>query len=193
MNKNRLEAFSDGMFAIIMTIMILDLKAPHGGKISDLLPVLPAFLCYAQSFLFAGVYWSNHHHLIHTVKKVTGPIIVANLGLLFWLSLIPFVTSWVAECDFAPQAVALYAALLAIPGFFWNILTVIIKKNNPWHEQMRLAMKRQEKKGYISLFIYLSGIPLAFVNPFISEGLFLLVGIMWFIPDKNIEKAMESE
>ncbi|HTA28702.1 MAG TPA: TMEM175 family protein [Bacteroidia bacterium] len=192
MNKNRLEAFSDGMFAIIMTIMILDLKAPHGGKINDLLSVLPAFLCYAQSFLFAGVYWSNHHHLIHTVKKVTGPTIVANLGLLFWLSLIPFVTSWVAECNFAPQAVALYALLLAMPGFFWTILMTIIKKNNPWSERMQEAMKRQEKKGYISLFLYLSGIPLAFVNPFITEALFLLVGIMWFIPDKNIERAMEE-
>src|ERR1700733_2660798 len=112
MNKNRLEAFSDGMFAIIMTIMVLDLKVPHGGTINDLMSVLPALLCYTQSFLFAGVYWSNHHHLISTVKKVTGPTIVANLGLLFWLSLIPFVTGWVASCNFAPQAVAVYAVAL---------------------------------------------------------------------------------
>jgi uncharacterized membrane protein len=193
MNKSRLEAFSDGMFAIIMTIMVLDLKAPHGGTINDLLPVLPALFCYVQSFLFVGVYWSNHHHLIHTVKKVNGPTIVANLGLLFWLSLIPFVTSWVAECNFAPQAVAVYAALLVMPGFFWNILTFIIKKNNVWSERMQQAMKRQERKGYITLFIYILGIPMAFVNPFISEGLFLLVGVMWFIPDKNVERAMEGE
>lgn len=173
--------------------MILDLKAPHGGNISDLLSVLPAFLCYTQSFLFVGVYWSNHHHLVHTVKKVTGPTLVANLGLLFWLSLIPFVTGWVAGCDFAPQAVAVYAALLAMPGFFWNILTTIIKKNNVWSDKMQQAMKRQENKGYISLFFYLLGIPMAFVNPFISEGLFLLVSIMWFIPDKNIERAMEGD
>src|ERR1700743_3273294 len=111
MNKSRLEAFSDGMFAIIMTIMVLDLKIPHGGTIRDLLPVVPDLICYAQSFLFVGVYWTNHHHLIHTVKKVTGPIIVANLGLLFWLSLIPFVTGWVAACDFESQSVAVYALL----------------------------------------------------------------------------------
>jgi uncharacterized membrane protein len=193
MNKSRLEAFSDGMFAIIMTIMVLDLKVPHGGTINDLVPVLPSLFCYMQSFLFAGVYWSNHHHLIHTVKKVTGPTIVANLGLLFWLSLIPFVTGWVAACDFAPQAVAVYAALLAMPGFFWTILSSIVKKNNVWSDKMQQAMKRQENKGYVSLFIYLSGIPMAFVNPYISEGLFLLVSIMWFIPDKNIERAMEGE
>jgi uncharacterized membrane protein len=193
MNKNRLEAFSDGMFAIIMTIMILDLKAPRGGTVSDLLSVLPAFLCYTQSFLFVGVYWSNHHHLIHTVKKVNGRIIVANLGLLFWLSLIPFVTGWVALCNFAPQAVAVYAVLLLIPGLFWNMLNYTIQKSNPWSEKMHLAMKRLEKKGYVSLFMYALGIPMAFVNPYISEGLFLLVSVMWFIPDTHVEKAMESE
>lgn len=193
MNKNRLEAFSDGMFAIIMTIMVLDLKIPHGGTINDLVPVLPSLLCYTQSFLFAGVYWSNHHHLIHTVKKVTGPTIVANLGLLFWLSLMPFVTGWVASSDFAPQVVAVYAALLAIPGFFWIILNHIIRKNNIWSEEMHRAMRRQQKKGIISMAMYLLGIPMAFVNPYISEGLFLLVSIMWFIPDKNVEKAMEAE
>lgn len=193
MNKSRLEAFSDGMFAIIMTIMVLDLKVPHGGSITDLLPVVPDLVCYAQSFLFVGVYWTNHHHLIHTVKKVTGPTIVANLGLLFWLSLIPFVTGWVAACDFAPQAVAVYAGLLLIPGFFWNILISIIKKNNPWSEKMQEAMKRQEKKGYASVIIYALGIPMAFVNPYISEALFLLVSIMWFFPDKNVEQAMEAE
>jgi len=193
MNKNRLEAFSDGMFAIIMTIMILDLKSPQGGTIHDLLSVLPAFLCYTQSFLFTGVYWSNHHHLINTVKKVTGPTIVANLGLLFWLSLIPFVTGWVASCNFAPQAVAVYAVMLLIPGFFWNILISIIKKNNTWSEKMHTAMERQGKKGYVSIFIYALGIPMAFVNPFISEGLFLLVSVMWFFPDKNVERAMEAE
>jgi uncharacterized membrane protein len=193
MNKNRLEAFSDGMFAIIMTIMVLDLKVPHGGTVKDLFSVLPALLCYTQSFLFAGVYWTNHHHLMHTVKKVTGLTIVANMGLLFWLSLIPFVTGWVASCNFAPQAVAVYALLLLIPGFFWNILISIIKKNNPWSNRMEDAMKRQEKKGYISIVIYAMGVPVAFINPYISEALFLLVSVMWFFPDKNVEKAMETE
>jgi uncharacterized membrane protein len=193
MNKNRLEAFSDGMFAIIMTIMVLDLKVPHGGTINDLMSVLPALLCYTQSFLFAGVYWSNHHHLINTIKKVTGPTIVANLGLLFWLSLIPFVTGWVASCNFAPQAVAVYAVALLIPGFFWNLLNHIIKQNNHWSEKMHQAMKRQAKKGFISIFIYALAIPMAFVNAYISEGLFLLVSIMWFFPDKNVERAIEEE
>jgi len=193
MNKSRLEAFSDGMFAIIMTIMVLDLKVPHGGTVSDLLPVVPALFCYTQSFLFVGIYWTNHHHLIYTTKKVTGPTIVANLGLLFWLSLLPFVTGWVAACNFAPEAVAVYAGLFLVQGFFWNILIHIIKKNNTWSEKMQKAMKRQEKKGYISVTIYMLGIPLAFVNPYISEGLFLLVSIMWFFPDKNVERAMEAE
>jgi uncharacterized membrane protein len=193
MNKSRLEAFSDGMFAIIMTIMVLDLKIPTGGTIKDLLSVLPDFLCYLQSFLFVGVYWTNHHHLIHTVKKVTGPTIVTNLSLLFWLSLIPFVTGWVGQNDFAPQSVAVYAVLLLIPGFFWNILIYIIKKNNRWSEKMQYAMKRQAKKGYISVFIYALGIPMAFVNPYISESLFLLVSVMWFFPDMNVERAMEGE
>ena len=156
MNKNRLEAFSDGMFAIIMTIMVLDLKVPHGGTINDLMSVLPALLCYTQSFLFAGVYWSNHHHLINTIKKVTGPTIVANLGLLFWLSLIPFVTGWVASCNFAPQAVAVYAVALLIPGFFWNLLNHIIKQNNHWSEKMHQAMKRQAKKGYLYFYLCIS-------------------------------------
>ncbi len=193
MNKSRLEAFSDGMFAIIMTIMVLDLKVPKGGTIKDLLPVLPTLLCYVQSFLFVGVYWINHHHLIHTVKKVTGTTIVANLGLLFWLSLIPFVTGWVGANDFAPQSVAVYAISLLLPSFAWNLLTSIIKKHNIWSEKMQQAMKGQERKGYISGCMYASGILTAFINPYISEGLFLLVSVMWFLPDKNIEKAMESE
>jgi uncharacterized membrane protein len=193
MNKNRLEAFSDGMFAIIMTIMVLDLKAPHGGAIKDLTPVLPALFCYIQSFFFVGVYWSNHHHIIHTVKKVTGPMLVTNLILLFWLSLVPFVTGWVAECDFAPQAVATYAVLLLLPGFTWMILVSIIKENNPWSMQMQNAMRRLQNKGFISTVLYSVAIPLAFVNPYISEALFLLVSVMWFMPDKNVERAMAGK
>lgn len=193
MNKSRLEAFSDGMFAIIMTIMILGLKAPHGGTINDLQTVLPAFFCYLQSFLFVGIYWTNHHHLISTVKKVTGRTLVANLGLLFWLSLIPFVTGWVGVNNFAPQAVAVYAVSLLIPGFAWNILITIIKKNNTWSDKMHHAMLRQERKGYISIIIYALAIPMAFVNPYISEGMFLVVSVMWFIPDKNIERAIGGE
>jgi len=193
MNKNRLEAFSDGVMAIIITIMVLELKVPHGETLKDLSTVAPAFFAYVQSFWFVGVYWNNHHHLLHTVKKVNGTIMVLNMLLLFCLSLVPFATGWVGETSFAPMPVAIYAILLASCGFAWTILQNCIKKYNNWNEPITRAMHRQNMKGVVSTVMYLVGIPFAFINPFISEGLFVAVAIMWLWPDKNIEKAFENE
>jgi uncharacterized membrane protein len=194
MNKSRLEAFSDGMFAIIMTIMILDLKAPHGGTFKDLEIVLPAFFCYLQSFLFVGVYWNNHHHLLQTVKKVNGKLMLTNMAMLFLLSLIPFVTAWVAETDFASEAVVIYAISLLMPALTWMILQRVARKNSHWSPEVKGILDRQAKiKGTVSLIIYISGIPFAFINPYISEGAFLLVSIMWLIPNKKLEKVLGEE
>ncbi len=193
MNKNRLEAFSDGVMAIIITIMVLEIKMPRGHELKDLAEILPALFSYFQSFWFIGVYWNNHHHLLHTVKKVTGKIMLANMLLLFFLSLVPFATSWVSETEFAPVPVAVYAIVLVSAAFGWTILQAIIEKESYWNTSVKKAMKRQERKGWISTFLYASGAPLAFVNPYISETFFVIVAVMWLIPDKNIEQAFSHE
>jgi uncharacterized membrane protein len=193
MNKSRLEAFSDGVMAIIITIMVLELKIPQGSSLKDLESILPSFFSYAQSFWFIGVYWNNHHHLLHTVKKVNGRIMVCNLLLLFFLSLVPFTTNWVSETKFAPVPVAVYAVVLVITALGWSILQITIERTSGWSEEVKKAMDRQGRKGKISTLLYASGILFAFVNPYISEGLFLLVAIMWLLPDKDIEKAFSGE
>jgi uncharacterized membrane protein len=193
MNKSRLEAFSDGVMAIIITIMVLELKVPHGETLKDLGTVAPAFFAYAQSFWFVGVYWNNHHHLLHTVKKVTGTVMVLNLLLLFCLSLVPFATAWVGETSFAPVPVSVYAVVLAVCGLAWTFLQNAIKSCNNWSENITKVMHRQNMKGLVSTVMYLFGIPFAFINPFISEALFVTVAVMWLWPDKNIEKAFDRE
>jgi uncharacterized membrane protein len=172
MNKNRLEAFSDGVMAIIITIMVLEIKMPHGNTLKDLSSIMPAFFSYAQSFWFIGVYWNNHHHLLHTVKKVNGKIMVANMLLLFCLSLVPFATSWVSETNFASVPVAVYAVVLVTPAFGWTLLQLIIEKTSSWSEPVKNAMDRQARKGWVSTILYTAGIPFAFINPYISEALF---------------------
>ncbi|MDB5282372.1 MAG: hypothetical protein JWO06_1447 [Bacteroidota bacterium] len=189
MNKNRLEAFSDGLMAIIVTIMVLEMKMPHGATLKDLATVAPVFFSYVQSFWFIGVYWNNHHHLLHTVKKVNGKIMVTNMLLLFILSLVPFTTGWVGETNFAPVPVAVYAVELVACAFAWTLLQITIEKNNDWSPAIKKAMARQGVKGWVSVILYTAGIPLAFFNPFISEALFVITAIMWLVPDKNIEKA----
>jgi uncharacterized membrane protein len=193
MNKNRLEAFSDGVLAIIITIMVLELKAPKGGTLKDIAPLLPVFLSYVQSFLFVGVYWNNHHHLFHTVKKINSRILLANMNLLFWLSLVPFATGWVGESDFAPTAVSIYSGLLFTSAMAWTLLQRIMEKQNEWSPAMQEAMKRQSRKGVLSASMYASAIPLAFVSPLISEILLVMVALMWLIPSRKIEKVHESE
>jgi uncharacterized membrane protein len=193
MNKNRLEAFSDGVLAIIITIMVLELKAPKGGTLQDIAPLVPVFLSYVQSFLFVGVYWNNHHHLFHTIRKINSRILLANMNLLFWLSLVPFVTGWVGESNFSPTAVAIYAGLLLTNGIAWTILQGIIKRQQEWSKDMEEAMRVQNRKGLLSTVLYFSAIPLAYISAYFSEFLLVLVALMWLIPSRKIEKLHDPQ
>ena len=192
MTKTRLEAFSDGVIAIIITIMVLELKIPHTDQLEQLTSLLPVFLSYLLSFVFIGIYWGNHHHLVHVVKKVTPGIIWANLNLLFWLSLIPFVTGWMGENGFSTQPVALYGTVLVLAAIAYFILQQTIIRGHAFSAPMTEAMNKQKIKGMISLAGYVSSVPLAFVHAGISAGIFIAVAIIWLIPDRNIERALEE-
>jgi uncharacterized membrane protein len=193
MNKNRLEAFSDGVLAIIITIMVLEFKVPHGSEWKNLLVLLPTFISYGLSFSYVGIYWGNHHHLLHSVKNVTSGMMLANLNLLFWLSLIPFATGWMGENHFESNTVALYGVVLLLSGAAYYILQQVVQKNSHDIDALRIAFKMSTQKGMISLISYTASIPLAFVDETISFGIFILTSIMWLIPDKNIEKALKNE
>lgn len=192
MEKNRLEAFSDGVLAIIITIMVLELKVPHGGDWATLKPLLPVFVSYVMSFMFIGVYWGNHHHLLHVVKRVSSSIMLANLHLLFWLSLVPFATGWMGENHFEPFTVAMYGGLMLMCGFSYDLLRRAIENCNSDNARLTEVMRKQATKGWISLAAYASGIPLAYFMPAISVAIFFVVSIMWLIPDKNIERIMNE-
>ena len=193
MNKTRLEAFSDGVLAIIITIMILEIKVPHSAGWAELLHIVPELLSYFLSFLFIGIYWANHHHLLHSVKQVTAGIIWANFNLLFWLSLIPIATGWMGENHFAENTVAVYGMLMLLSGIAFYILQATIEQNSQDIEALKEALSMQNRKGIISTAIYVVAIPLAFVNPVISGIMFFIVSVMWIIPDRNIEKALTGE
>jgi uncharacterized membrane protein len=193
MNKGRLEAFSDGVIAIIITIMVLEIKTPHSAEWKDLLQLYPVVLSYIISFIYVGIYWGNHHHLLHTVKKVTAGIIWANMHLLFWLSLIPFATAWMGENHFAPHTIILYAVLLMFCGASFAILQQTIQKSNPYEAAMIMVLNRQRRKALISVAMYILAIPLSFVNVAISGFLFVLVAVIWLIPDPNIARVLEEE
>ncbi len=192
MNKNRLEAFSDGVIAIIITIMVLELKVPHSTDWHALRGHAPVFLSYLMSFIYIGIYWGNHHHLLHTTTHINGAVMWANLHLLFWLSLIPFGTAWMGENNFAQNPVVLYAVLLLGCAVAFYILQQVIMKMHLYKENVHDGLKKAEWKGYVSLAAYITAIPLAFVNPLISCGLFILVALAWFVPEKNIEKALNE-
>jgi uncharacterized membrane protein len=187
MSKSRLEAFSDGVIAIIITIMVLELKVPHGSELSALRPLLPVFLSYVLSFIFIGIYWNNHHHLIHATEGVNGKTLWANLHLLFWLSLIPFSTAWLGENGGAVPT-ALYGANMLAAGIAYSILARSLKIK---HEGIRRALERSHK-GTISLITYSSSILLAFVSPYISYGCFVFVALVWLVPDRRIERALSE-
>ncbi len=189
MSKTRLEAFSDGVMAIIITIMVLEFKIPENGDLKSLIPLVPIFISYLLSFLFIGIYWGNHHHLLHTVKHISSGIMLANLNLLFWLSLVPFATGWMGENNFEPPTVALYAILLNFCGISYTILQQTIVKCHDFNPAMQNAMRKHSNKGKISVIAYTAAIPLAYIEPFISELLFFAVGVLWLLPDKNIERA----
>ena len=192
MNKTRLEAFSDGVLAIIITIMVLELKIPHGSELRDLVPLAPAFLSYVLSFVILGIYWGNHHHLLHTVTQVNSGIIWGNIHLLFWLSLVPFATAWMGENSFSKITVAVYGTLLFMCGLAYYILQSAITKHYPGDKTLKLALEKQSRKGIMSQIAYLVSVPVAFIYPLISALLFFAVAVMWIIPDKNIERALKK-
>jgi len=193
MGKTRLEAFSDGVIAIIITIMVLELKVPEEATWEALRPVLPKFMSYLLSFIFIAIYWNNHHHLLHLVKHISAGIMWSNINLLFWLSLIPFATAWMGENHFEPKPVSLYAIVLALCGLAYNILQKAIEVCHRSDVRLKEIMKSQKRKGILSFVILTSAIPLAYVNPLISGILFTTIVAMWIIPDKKIEKITSEE
>ncbi len=193
MGKGRLEAFSDGVIAIIITIMVLEFKAPHGEQLSDLLPLWPVFLSYVLSFVNVGIYWNNHHHLMHAVKKVNGAVLWANLNLLFWLSLMPFATAWMGENHFASMPMVVYCLDLCMCGVAYTALQSKIIKLEGAQSALHQAIGR-DLKGKVSLASYVLAIPLAlFGLPWLSGLLVGAVACIWFIPDSRIEKKLTQE
>jgi uncharacterized membrane protein len=189
MHKGRLEAFSDGVIAIIITIMVLNLRDPQSAEFSALRPVYPTLLSYALSFIFVGIYWNNHHHMFQVTQRVNGAVLWANLHLLFWLSLVPFVTNWVGETHFAPSPIATYGIVLLMAGFAYWILELALLRVPSGNDLLAAAIGR-DFKGKISLVIYAVAIGLSFVSQWIACGLYVLVALIWLIPDPRIERTV---
>jgi uncharacterized membrane protein len=192
MGKNRLEAFSDGVIAILITIMVLELKVPHGDDLATLAPLYPVFLSYVLSFVYLGIYWNNHHHMLHASHQVTGAILWANLHLLFWLSLIPFATGWMGENHFAPAPAALYGLVLLMAAVAYWILQRLIIAAQGRDSILQKAVGR-DWKGKASPLLYAIAIPLAFWSQWLSIALYVLVAVMWLVPDRRIEKALKAQ
>ena len=190
MKKDRLEAFSDGVIAIIITIMVLEMHVPHGDQIKDLAPMAPVFISYILSFTLVGIYWNNHHHMMYAADRINGAILWANLHLLFWLSLMPFATAWMGENHFARWPVALYGGVLLMCGFAYMLLCRLLIKEAGPKSALAVALSR-DWKGRLSPVIYVLAIALAFVDPRISLGLYVIVAVLWFIPDRRIEKSLQ--
>ena len=191
MSRNRLEAFSDGVIAIIITIMVLELRIPIGASLSALRPLTPIFLSYILSFVLVGIYWSNHHHLFQVVERVSGGVLWANLHLLFWLSLIPFTTAWMGENHFAAVPVAVYGVVLMFAGIAYFILTRILLRIHTPDSTLATALGR-DFKGKISIVIYVAAIGLTFVKSWLAAALYVLVEIIWLVPDRRIERRVVS-
>ena len=189
MSKARLEAFSDGVIAIIITIMVLELKVPHGDSFATLRPLLPAFLSYVLSFVYVGIYWNNHHHMLHTCRKVTGPILWANLHLLFWLSLVPFVTAWMGENHFAAVPVAVYGVVLLGAAIAYYAMTRVLLANHA-HDSLLARALGSDFKGRISVLIYVAAIAVAFRLPWLSGLLYATVAVIWLVPDRRMERVL---
>ena len=190
MGKARLEAFSDGVIAVIITIMVLEMKVPHGVELDALQPVIPIFVSYALSFVYVGIYWNNHHHMLHAAGKVNGAILWANLHLLFWLSLIPFVTGWMGENHFASMTVALYGAVLLLSAIAYFILSRALIRHDGDASTLARALGG-DFKGKVSVVLYVAAIALAFVNRWLSLALYVAVAVMWLVPDRRIEKVLD--
>ncbi|MFN0116862.1 MAG: TMEM175 family protein [Elusimicrobiota bacterium] len=191
MTKSRMEAFSDGVLAIIITIMVLEMKVPHGTELGTLVPLIPVFLSYVLSFVFVGIYWNNHHHMLQAVKQVNGGILWANMHMLFWLSLIPFTTAWMGENHFAQYPVVLYGLNHLLAGVAYYILARMLVSTHGKDSVIATALGA-DLKGKISLVIYIVAVPITFVNSWISLTLYILVAIMWLVPDRRIEKGLSA-
>ncbi|WP_395825330.1 TMEM175 family protein [Collimonas sp.] len=193
MGKNRLEAFSDGVIAIIITIMVLEMKVPHGTDFAALQLAYPVFLSYILSFVYIGIYWNNHHHMLHAVQKISGPVLWTNLHLLFWLSLIPFATGWMGENHFAQLPTALYGVVLLMCGIAYYMLSRSLIRMRGENSALALALAiGNDQKGKLSVVAYALAIPLSLVNRWVALGIYVLVAIMWLIPDRRIEKVIHD-
>jgi uncharacterized membrane protein len=190
MGKGRLEAFSDGVIAIIITIMVLEMKVPHGEYLDTIAPLWPVFVSYVLSFVIVGIYWNNHHHMLHAVKHVTGAVLWSNLHLLFWLSLMPFTTGWMGENHFAPLPVALYGVVLLMAAIAYYLLVRALIAGHGRDSEFA-ARIGSDWKGKIPLAAYSAGIALAFVNVWIALALYAGVAAIWFIPDRRFERGVE--
>jgi TMEM175 potassium channel family protein len=191
MGKTRLEAFSDGVLAIIITIMVLELKVPHGEDLASLQPLVPVFLSYVLSFVYLGIYWNNHHHMLHATRNVTGAMLWANLHLLFWLSFIPFVTGWMGENHFAAAPTALYGFVLLMAAIaYWTLQQIIIASQG--HGSLLKSAVGSDWKGKLSPFLYLVAIPAAFWSQWLSGGIYVLVALIWLVPDRRIENVLSA-
>jgi len=191
MGRNRLEAFSDGVLAIIITIMVLELRAPHGDSLATLAPLAPKLMTYVLSFVYVGIYWNNHHHLLHAVTRVTGGMLWANLHLLFWLSLFPFVTAWMGENHFAAVPSALYGAVLMAAAVAWMILQQVIVRSQGPASRLQAALGA-DWKGVLSPVLYATAILLSFWRPWVAQALYAAVALMWLVPDRRIESSLQD-
>ena len=192
MGKDRLEAFSDGVIAVIITIMVLELKTPQGYDLRSLLPLIPVFLSYLLSFIYVGIYWNNHHHMFHAVKKVNGPVLWANLHLLFWLSLLPFATGWMGENHFGPVPSAVYGGVLMMSAVSWTILQTLIVRAQGRDGLLTRALG-SDWKGKVSPFLYLAGIVASFCVTGLAQAMYLIAALIWLVPDRRIEKVLARE
>jgi uncharacterized membrane protein len=191
MNKNRLEAFSDGVMAILITIMVLELKIPHEANLSALAPVLPVFLTYVLSYVYLGIYWNNHHHMLHATSRINGRILWANLHLLFWLSLVPFATGWMGENHFAATPTAVYGGVLLAAAIAYYVLQRAIIADQGPGSKLAVAVGR-DLKGKISPVLYTIAIPLAFFREWLADGIYVAVALMWLAPDPRIESRVRD-
>jgi uncharacterized membrane protein len=189
MGKGRLEAFSDGVIAIVITIMVLELKAPHAADLASLRPVLPLFAAYVLSFVYIGIYWNNHHHMLHAVRTVNGPILWANMHLLFWLSLVPVTTAWLGENPLRPTPVALYGAVLAMNAAAYTLLQTLLIRHEGPDGPLALATRR-DLKGKASLGLYIVAVIAAFFAPLLSLAIYVMVACVWFVPDRRVERQL---
>jgi uncharacterized membrane protein len=191
MSKARLEAFSDGVFAILITILVLELKVPHGDSWAALRPLLPVFLTYVLSFVYLGIYWNNHHHMLHAAERISGKVLWPNLYLLFWLSLVPFVTGWMGENHFASLPTAVYGFVMLMAAVAFTILQRVLVAEQPEGSRLRKAV-RDNFKERISLALYAAAIPLAFYNQWISDAIYVTVALIWLVPDRRIESTFSG-